>query len=419
MTQAIHRIFDAPEAHPILPARLVRDDVMKTIRPLRRTLGISPARLEVLDAMIRQTDANAWTDPGSAPVCYQRQMMIAEETGYSTRMIHDCERFFEAIGFLTKYVGADGSRGRFAGGAVVHGLCFSPLIEAMPDLMELNEARRATIARRDGLRRECSSARRVLSRAVMNLLEAAPEASETAQAREALAAFPARYADFSISALEELVDNTRFAASEALNFLDSIQKSSGASAPSFMPHIHDKTHKKFEDCNASPVDKRTARKRAGPDNSGAGPKGPPQGNENEDRTAEVSHKPKLSESFSIRQIYAIASDDFRFYLDALKDQRPLPNELDFILAAQRMLVELGINPTIWDRAVAQMGELRAALSVLVIDARRDDPARPIRSPGATLQSFLALDRADRLNLAGSMIGLLNRRRDDASDPASH
>jgi replication initiation protein RepC len=409
MTQALHRYFQAPEAHPVLPGRLVRDDVMKTIRPLRRALGISPARLEVLDAMIRSTDATAWSDPNAEPVCYQRQMMIAEETGFSPRMIHACERFFEEIGFLAKRVGADGSRGRFAGGAVLHGLCFSPLIERMPDLVELAAARRAAIARCDGLRRECSAARRVLSRAVAELMVLAADAPQTAEAAQALADFPERYADWSEQALRGLVENARLAASNALEFLDLQQIRSGVSDAPFRPHIHEQTHKKSEDCNGSSVDERTARKRAADYPSGAEPDGPAQCYENKCEADPASHKPKPTESFSPRQLRGAASDDFRFYLDALAGDR-LPTELDFILAAQRMLPELAINPTIWDRAAAQMGDLRAALCVLVIDARRFDPVRPIRSAGASLQSFLALNRAGKLNLAGSLIGLIERGR---------
>lgn len=409
MTQALHRFFQAPEAHPVLPGKLVRDDVMKTLRRLRRTLGISSARLDVLDAMIRQTDATAWTSPGAAPICYRRQMMIAEETGYCPRMIHECETYFEQIGFLTKDVGADGSRGRFAGGLVTHGLCFSVLIERMPELIELDAERLAAIARRDGLRRQCSSARRMLSRTVLRLVELAPDAPETAEATAALAEFPARYSDFAEDALETLVENTRLAVSKALEFLDLQMNRSGVSEPGFRPHIHNKRHKKSEVCNGSTVDKRPARKRAEPDPNGFGPNGPTHCDENKCATATESHKPKPTATFTPRQIYGMASDAFRFYLDALRGDRAI-NELDLVLAAERMLIELQINPRIWDRAVEQMGDLRAALSVLVIDARRADPVRPIRSPGASLQSFIALDRAGRLNLSGSLIGLIERGR---------
>lgn len=408
MTQALHQFFSAPEAHPVLPGKMVRDDVMKTLRRLRRTLGISSARLDVLDAMIRQTDATTWTNPGAAPVCYRRQMMIAEETGYCPRMIYECETYFERIGFLTKNVGADGSRGRFAGGLVTHGLCFSPLIERMPELIALEAERLAAIARRDGLRRECSSARRVLSRTLLKLIELAPDAQETAEANRALADFPARYSDFLEADLEALVEQTRLAASKALEFLDLQMNRSGVSEPGFRPHIHDKRHEKSEVCNGSTVDKRPARKRAEPKPYGFGPDGPTQCNENKCATATESHKPKPTESFTPRKIYGMASDAFRFYLDHLKGDRPTPNELDLVIAAQRMLPELAINPLLWDRAVEQMGELRAALCILVIDARQSDPVRPIRSPGASLQSFIALDRNGRLNLAGSMIGLLHR-----------
>ena len=98
------------------------------------------------------------------------------------------------------------------------------------------------------------------------------------------------------------------------------------------------------------------------------------------------------------------------YLDAVKGQRVLPNELDLVRAAILILPDLGINPSAWDEAAEAMGDLAAALAVMVIDARRFDPVRPIRSPGGALRVFARLAMAGKLNLAGSLIGFVERKR---------
>lgn len=407
MKQAL--VYETPH-FPNLPAGMVRDDVMKLLRALRQTLGISPARLEILDTMISKTDARAWTDPAKSPVCYARQKMVSEAAGYCDRAVRSAEAFFARLGLLEKRIGADGSRGLFGGGQLAQGLDFTPLIERIGDLLALDAERRAAIHRRDVLRRQCSSARRALSGAVAELLMHAPDADGTRAVIEALAGFPARYADLSESALVGLLHTTLVAVGNARSLIELQKKDSGVPEPGVRHHIHDKTHSKIDPCNGSSVQTRPARTRADAGLSSAGPNGPPQCLENKACSPEVSHKPKLTESFNPRKLYGIASDAFRFYLDAFQGDRDHLVELDFVLSAQRMLYELQVNALIWDEAVEVMGELRAALALLVIDARQHDLVRPIRSPGASLRTFIKLDRDGKLNLAGSLVGLAERQR---------
>ena len=401
--------------HPALPYGMVRDDVVKLLRALRRQLDISPARLDILETMISKTDASAWADPATRPVCYARQIMIAEDSGYTTRSVYDCEEFFSRLGFLEKSVGADGSRGLFGRGQLAHGLDFSPLIERMSDLVALNEERKAAIARRDVLRRQCSSARRALSRILAELTARDPANEGTCATREAMSAFPLRYADFTEAQLQHLLDSTLEAVEYGQETLNLLINTSGLSDPAFRPLIHDKTQHQTEACNGSSVHKMPARKRAEPNSESTSHKCLVQCLENKAGAAEAVYKPELTESFKPRQLYGVASDAFRFYLDAIKGDRASFTDLDFILSAQRMLYELQINALVWDDAVSAMGELPAAIALLIIDARQHDPVRPIRSPGASLRTFTKLARQDRLNLAGSLIGLIERRREVDGD----
>ena len=56
-----------------------------------------------------------------------------------------------------------------------------------------------------------------------------------------------------------------------------------------------------------------------------------------------------------------------------------------------------------------MGDLGAALAVLVIEARRHEPEKPIRNPGGSLRAFARLAQTGQLNLMGSLIGLMSRK----------
>ena len=86
----------------------------------------------------------------------------------------------------------------------------------------------------------------------------------------------------------------------------------------------------------------------------------------------------------------------------------VPNALHLVRAAVQMLRELGINDDAWNEAVTVMGQIRAAVSVLIIDANRSHPITPIHKPGGALRAFSRRDLSGQLNLDGSLIGLLGR-----------
>ncbi len=83
---------------------------------------------------------------------------------------------------------------------------------------------------------------------------------------------------------------------------------------------------------------------------------------------------------------------------------------DFLKAAAMRVPELGINETAWAEALDTLGAETAALAVLVIDANRDHPTTPVRNPGGLLRSMTARHRRGALNIAGSLIGLIERNR---------
>jgi replication initiation protein RepC len=77
-------------------------------------------------------------------------------------------------------------------------------------------------------------------------------------------------------------------------------------------------------------------------------------------------------------------------------------------AATAVLRPLGIHPSAWKDAVEMIGEERAALCVLVTDAKHrlpDDHPKHVRSPGGYLRMMSKKDRVGALNVERSIFGL--------------
>ncbi len=393
--------------YPALPGHMQRSQVEQLIRQNRRAIGLTKGQAEVLLVMIDQTRPSDWTSGQAEPVCYARQMTIAAIAQTTTKTVRDTEKALVELRLVSKTVADNGHRGCFAGGSILHGIGFAALIERVPMLLDLAERHAQHRQAVEARRKECSAARRVFRMALAQLLELAPAHPATSDALVIFQDLPRRYDGMELPELDALLGHVDNAASKVLSALDILDKSSGTPERSFRRFIQDTTHEESEICNASSVDMRPARKRAD-GNIVRTAQSAVKGLENKPPLADRGHKPEITDSFSMRQIYAAATDDFRFYLDALKGDQPLPNALHLVRAASQMLRELGINDDAWQEAVGIMGQIRAAVSVLVIDANRFHPATPIHRPGGALRAFSRRDLAGKLNLDGSLIGLLGR-----------
>lgn len=393
--------------HPVLPGKMRRGDVERLLPTIRRAYRLSEACVLTLLLFIQHTRPADWTDPTTDPVCHATQASLAERLAKSSRAIRYHEAKLERAGLLQKTTGADGSRGRFAGGQVVQGLSLAPLVALVPQLLALAERDEAERLRLLGLRRQCSAARRVLKGAIERLLERDPKNAVTTELLALYGELPRRYDGLLPADLDALLARMDEAVERALFLLDMQADSSGVSEQGFRRSLHDTKEDDVESCIGSTDTKRPAGKPADA-NFLAPPTGGAVCLEIKARDFQRGRKPHWLETFTPRRLYAACSEDLRFYIDAAKGDRPLPNELDLVRAAVMILPDLGISHSAWDEAVETMGDLAAALSVMVIDARRSDSLRPIRKPGGVLRSFSRLALAGKLNLAGSLIGLVSR-----------
>lgn len=398
----------AENTYPTLPGRFQRSDVERVLTSICPRLGLSSGQLRALLIMMQATRPSDWTNPGVDAVCYLRQMQVAERLGITPRAVRKHEISLERKRLIDRNLAADGSRGRFADGELIQGISFAPLIERFSEFLDLLADQEAELRTCLVLRRKLSAAKRQLTRAVSSLVEAAPKHPAIVELLVVLQGAPRRYEGLSSAALQaafELVDN---AARDALYHLNFNDDSTGDAEPEFRPHIQDTTDDNLESCSGSSADKRPARKRADTNQFGSPPHGSEHCLEYKDRRIDRGFKPGYLETFTPRQLYSMAGEDFRMYLDGnRRDHHPL-TEHDFIQAASDLLRDLGIHPAAWAEAVDVMGELAAALCVLVIDANRNRPEKPVRQPGAMLRAMTRLADTGRLNLHGSLIGLKQR-----------
>ena len=394
---------------PVLPPGCTRSDVERLLPVIRRAFRLSEACAFTLLAFMQATRPSDWTDPARDPVCHAMQTAMAQRLGLTPRAVRYHEATLERAGLLAKTTAADGSRGSFAGGQVVQGLSLAPLVERMPELLALAAQEDAERQRLLGLRRQCSAARRVLKGALQRLLERAPKATRTTEVLGFYAGLPRRYDGLAVADLEVLLVSLDEAVENCLSAFEMRHESSGVPEPGFRLPIQATEEDNSVSCIGSSDTKQPAGLPADT-HLVAAPAGAEESREPQARDFQRGHKPHWLESFTPRKLYAACSEDMRMYLDAVKGQRMLPNELDLVRAAILILPDLGINPSAWDEAAETMGDLAAALAVIVIDARRFDPVRPIRSPGGALRAFARLAMAGKLNLAGSLIGLVERER---------
>jgi replication initiation protein RepC len=394
---------------PSLPSGLQRGDIERMLTVLSADLGLSGARLRALLVMMQATRPSDWTAPDRDAVCYMRQQQIAARLGITPRALRAHEVALETAGLIARQFGADGSRGRFAGGALVQGISFAPLITRAAKLLRRHEARLADECRAQVLRRQLSASKRALTRSIGRLLELKPDHPALPGLLDALRAAPRRYEGLDVAALTQAFDPLDAAARAALATLDLQLKTSAVTEETFRPHIQEPTEDNSELCSSKEA-QETCRTGEPMVPAKAENAESPGGSHTCCGGAEGSLPRNALTLFDPGQLYRMASEDFRLYLDATHSETCSLSTHDFVQASIALLPALGCNLRLWDQITEELGDIGAALAVLVIDANRTHPHCPIRSVGAALRAFSRLAQAGQLNLAGSLIGLYRRRQ---------
>lgn len=133
------------------------------------------------------------------------------------------------------------------------------------------------------------------------------------------------------------------------------------------------------------------------------------GQEQQDQnTAEIAEE---ISNITIKQVLYAASERFKAHLPA-RGRQDFP---EIVEAASSLLPVLGIHKSAWAEACNVLGRNGAAICVLIIDQKLQDPHQRVRNPGGYLREMTARAGRGELNLHRSIFGLLKRgeRKHDA------
>ena len=336
-----------------------RRDAMALIDEIGRALGLSAARLRVLLRLMGSTDQNDWKDPTATPVFYGRQEHMAERLGITSRQLRTHERALVRSGYLDPSPLANGHRhaaGRW-------GLSLGPVKAMLAELVGRRDALRAEHQRKRELQAERGAARRkVVDLAKLSAPEQL-EARPVADLLERVRQWPRadRLMRMKLAVLDHHV-------AEAVETVAELEAALGG-------------------CPPAPADA------SAPERS----------------LADERRKEDLARVSRPERLLRLASPELR--LHALREQdMGSDNDTALLAAAEMRRPEIGVSRDCWREARERMGQAGATLALLLVDANRDHPTKPVRNPGAVLRSMARMFSEGRYNVVGGLIGLERRRR---------
>lgn len=388
---------------------------LKLIKKVGKELGFTSELVEMLEYYLIRTNEVDWTE-GHQPICYQAVITTAQDLGISERQVRNRENALNRLGALTwedsgnfkRYGVRDRETGEIK---YAFGVDLSPLASLLSALEQALEEKEAYKELWNERKRKIT-AYRARIRSLLAEASLYPEMSDTVQAvqngYEAISHSIRSY--HSLERLKDMIEDHKLlleGLSDALEMVaasvdkQEITQNISATDASDCRHIHstnppksDKSdtrsptvisfQKSVADC---PEPKET--------DSGEGGK----------TETEQKNKDYGMEHISWKMMVNSCSERF-------KDHIPLHNRAlswaDLIEAANALLPILGINRTAWWDACDVLGREGAAICIMIIDRKAQDPENPVRNPGGYLRKMVARAKTGDLNLQGSVFGLLKR-----------
>ena len=377
-----------------LPSWRIREIGNKSARMLGLSSGAREHLRDALDLI-----GNAWRGPH--PMAFRSVIAAAVRAGVCERQIARYEAEIIRAGYAYRAV----KHARRRGGAGGNGLNFSPFAARLDDFEALAD-------RLDGFEQEHRTLRAAHSAAVRRIRAALDDAAQRpalarlvadtgrALAQSMIARITARVTVEVLRAAVDALRALRAMIEAALAAVDNSDNQSEMSDQSDISVRHYKsTTRPFypSDTCSEVVDKR-----AHPDGCDIEALGPLRGNA-EKRRCEASGGPVAN--ISIKAAIKAASDDLRttYARSGLSDDWAA-----LASAASVALPSLGIHPSAWREAVAEMGAADAALCVVAIDRKHrmgPDDARYVGNPGGSLRAMTRRARSGALVLERSIMGL--------------
>ncbi|MFH1157935.1 MAG: plasmid replication protein RepC [Pseudomonadota bacterium] len=402
-----------------LPQGVTRFDLLKLVKHAGREIGFTDRMIQLLEYYLLFTKDQDWKE-GARPVMYQSQYKTALHFGVSERQIQKIEGSLFNVGALTWNDSGNyrrfGVRAEDTGEILyAYGVDLSPLAFLYPVLQKkLHEKELHDTTWMEQKRRISWYRARIRT----TLAEYAVHDALQAQIRAASDQYDAIAVPIrAYMPLETLLDLCRQHESLYEQVLDTLEGASpvedtcGLSQESSSMDVQKGVHTQTTNKNLSDKSDSCSPQDTGfrgsvvrpsviTGTAGAGGK------------AVKPEIPEVSEklaNISWKQVLNAASPRFQEQLHRSYGNRPRAlNWSDIIDAAYAVRIELGISKAAWADACQTLGQGGAAICVMVIDQKALDPADPIRNPGGYLRGMVKKAREGKLNLHGSVFGLLKR-----------
>lgn len=403
-----------------LPQGVTRFDLLKLVKHAGSEVGFTDRMIRLLEHYLLFTKDQDWKE-GARPIVYQSQCKTALDFGVSERQIQKLEGALFNVGALTwkdsgnyrRYGVRDEETGEIL---YAYGVDLSPLASLYPVLQKALHDKTVRSASWMELKRRISFYR---ARIRTTLAEYAMHESLHAEIKNVADKYTMLAAEHirTYMSLEKLTDLCRQHESlyeqvlEAVNSVSPIEENCGLLQESSSKDVPEFAHS--QTTNQPLSDKSDTRS---PEDTGF--RGsvirPPViiGKAGAYVRAEEPPIPEASEklaNISWKQVLNAASDRFQLYLHRGYGNRPRPiNWSDVIDAAYTVRAELGISKSAWVEACNVLGQGGAAICIMVIDQKAQDEKAPIRNPGGYLRGMVKKAKEGKLNLHGSVFGLLKR-----------
>lgn len=403
-----------------LPQGITHFDLLHLVKDVGNRFGFTPKMISLLEYYVRFTRASDWQE-GGRPIVYQSQAKTARYFDVSERQIQRLEAALFEVGALTWDTA--GNNKRFGVRSDTGELLYASGVDLAPlaALRDKLEEKKKDIQLEDAAwfetKRQISWYRSRIKSLIAEASTCAGLERATAEADHAYKgidghiragkdlAFLRDLLKSHIDVYNALADaieaHTPANANSGLNS-DLADKTSSTDAKNVV-HIYSTNNTQFSKENtSSPTDKIASEGSVAAD-SDANPQHRTSGEvyKEEWMAALAAEKSRIS----WKQVLAACSERF-------KDRFPMTGRPlgwpDIVDAAYDLLPVLGISRSAWLEACMVLGRDGAALAVMIIDRKAQDPAIQLRNPGGYLRGMTTRAKEGKLNLHGSIFGLLKR-----------
>jgi replication initiation protein RepC len=381
-----------------LPDGVSHYELIQLVQNLEKKIGLSSAVVEHLRYLITHTREVDWR-PGGAPIVYRSVQMTATDRGRSERQIHNLERALYNAGLIQwndtenyKRYGRRNEKGQIE---YAFGVDLTPLGKKYHHLVDLNERHMAYMAAFTDIKRKVSGLRRQILNKVKWAQEMAPDrAGDVDDLVERFSDLPRITANMTITTLSDIYNQVRGVRSEIEELIADRQKSMAEVTPLAASETK-------ESSDASEQNFRHLQ-----------PTVSPQSIDIECNQDDDDDRKKVGEnsSFGLEhitydQVLDVASDEF---VEHIKPSAASDPYADLVRAAIARCPELGIGRFAWLKSTAVMGEIAAAVAVIIIDRNRTHPLIPVVNPGGVLRGMADKAKAGDLHLHRSIYAILKR-----------